>query len=585
MMLDIKTLMMLYLIINVISAGAVALVWGQSRGRFAGITFWLADMVLQATGSVLIALRGIVPDLVSMTLSNTMILAGALFILIGMERFTGTKGRHIHNYILLAVFVAVSAYFVVIQPNLMIREVAVSVTAMIYTFQCSWLLLRRVAPDLRQVTRLTGIVFAGYAVSSFARIMFHLVFPPQTGDFFKSGATDALAITTYIVLCVCLAVSLVLMVSRRLLADVKDQEEKFTVAFQSSPYAITLTRPSDGKIFEVNDGFARITGYRCSEVIGKTTIDLHLWVSDEDRLAVIKELAQGREVHAVEYQFRNKLGGLLTGLFSASLITINNEKSILSTIADVSDRKQMEDKLKKSFEDLESSNAELERFTYTISHDLKSPLVTIKTFLGYLKQDMPGADAGKASEDMLFMEGAADKMSRLLDELLEMSRIGRVVNPPVTVPFRDLVQEALDMVAGGISECGVAVHVSAEALSLNGDRPRLVEIWQNLLENAVKFMGGQASPRIDIGFEQRASDTVFFVRDNGTGIDPRYKSRVFNLFDKLDATAEGTGLGLAIVRRIVELYKGTAWLESAGAGQGSCFFFTLPAALENEPPH
>ena len=109
-----------------------------------------------------------------------------------------------------------------------------------------------------------------------------------------------------------------------------------------------------------------------------------------------------------------------------------------------------------------------------------------------------------------------------------------------------------------------------------------MEIWQNLLENAVKFMGGQASPRIDIGFEQRASDTVFFVRDNGMGIDPRYKSRVFNLFDKLDAKTEGTGLGLAIVRRIVELYKGTAWFESAGEGQGSCFFFTLPAALQDQ---
>jgi len=95
-------------------------------------------------------------------------------------------------------------------------------------------------------------------------------------------------------------------------------------------------------------------------------------------------------------------------------------------------------------------------------------------------------------------------------------------------------------------------------------------------------MGGQASPRIDIGFEQRAADTVFFVRDNGRGIDPRYKSRVFNLFDKLDAKAEGTGLGLAIVGRIVEMYKGTVWFESAGEGQGSCFFFTLPAALQNE---
>jgi PAS domain S-box-containing protein len=582
MMLDIKTLMLLYVIVNFISAGAVAVIWGQNRGRFAGITFWLVDMILQAAGAALIVLRGMVPDFVSIVLANTMVQAGALIILLGLERFTGKKGQQIHNYILLAVFIAIFTYYALVQPDLRVRDITLSAMSMIFTFQCGWLLLRRVDPGMRRITRLTGIVFAGYVVFSFTRMLLHIIFPGQTNDFFKAGAVDALAITTYIVLGVCLAVSLVLMVSRRLLADVKGQEEKFAVAFQSSPYAITLTRPSDGKIFEVNDGFERITGYRSAEVIGKTTIDLRLWVREEDRLAVIKELAQGREIHAVEYQFRKKLGGLLTGLFSASIITVNNEKSILSTIADVSDRKQMENRLRKSFEELQSSNAELERFTYTISHDLKSPIVTIKTFLGYLKQDIPGADAAKVAEDMLFMEGAADKMSSLLDELLEMSRIGRVVNPSVTVPFAELVQEALDMVAGGISERGVAVHVSAEELSLNGDRPRLVEIWQNLLENAVKFMGGQASPRIDIGFEQRAADTVFFVRDNGMGIDPRHQSRVFNLFDKLDAKAEGTGLGLAIVRRIVELYKGTAWFESAGAGQGSCFFFTLPAALQDE---
>ena len=156
-------------------------------------------------------------------------------------------------------------------------------------------------------------------------------------------------------------------------------------------------------------------------------------------------------------------------------------------------------------------------------------------------------------------------MSRLLGDLLEVSRIGRVVNPPARTSFQALAKEALEAVAGSLTLRGVEVTVDEVELPLLGDRPRLVEIWQNLLENAVKFMGGQASPRVDIGFEQGAADTVFFVRDNGMGIDPRYKSRVFNLFDKLDAKAEGTGLGLAIVRRIVELYKGTCLLYTSDA--------------------
>jgi PAS domain S-box-containing protein len=348
MNLDIKTLMLLYVIINVISAGAVAVIWSQNRKRFAGISFWLADMILQAVGSGLILLRGLVPNWISMTLANALIQAGALLIFIGLERFSGKKGWQIHNYVLLAAFIAVSAYYGLVQPDLRAREIALSVTSMIFTFQCCWLLLRRVDPDMRRITRLVGIVFAVYAAFSLARICLHAIFPTQTSDFFKSGAVDALAITFYIVLSVCLTISLVLMVNRRLLADVRSQEEKFTTAFRSSPYAITLTRPSDGKILEVNDGFTKITGYQHAEVIGNTTIGLHLWVREEDRLAVLKELAQGREIRGVEVSFRKKTGEVITGLFSASQVKINNEIFILASISDITERKQLEKALQES---------------------------------------------------------------------------------------------------------------------------------------------------------------------------------------------------------------------------------------------
>ena len=345
---DIKTLMLLYLITNAVNAGAIAVIWSQNQGRFAGISFWLVAMALQVAGSVLHVLRGLAPDLISMTLSNTVMLAGIVITLMGLERFTGKKGWQAHNYVLLAVFITVSAYFVVVQPNLLARDIAVSAMLMIYTFQCSWLLLRRVGPGMRQITRLTGIVFAVYAAFNFARIILNIIFPEQSTDFYKSGAVNALAITGYIVLNICFAISLVLMVNKRLLADVKAQEEKFTTSFHSSPYAITITRPADGTIIEVNDGFVNITGYQYAEVIGKTTLELHLWGREEDRLAVITELAQRREIHGVEYQFRDKTGKVLTGLFSANLVTINNETYILSSIGDITDRKKAEAALRES---------------------------------------------------------------------------------------------------------------------------------------------------------------------------------------------------------------------------------------------
>jgi signal transduction histidine kinase len=151
----------------------------------------------------------------------------------------------------------------------------------------------------------------------------------------------------------------------------------------------------------------------------------------------------------------------------------------------------------------------------------------------------------------------------------------------VEFSFQNLVQEVLHAVAGPIAARGVEVQVSARDVTLFGDRPRLVEIWQNLVENAVKFMGEHAAPRLEIGLERQGLDTVFFVCDNGIGIDPHYQGKIFGIFEKLDARSEGTGIGLALIKRIVELYEGTIWVESAGEGQGACFRFTLPGAVKS----
>ena len=226
-------------------------------------------------------------------------------------------------------------------------------------------------------------------------------------------------------------------------------------------------------------------------------------------------------------------------------------------------------------EELRAKNDELIRFTYTVSHDLKSPLVTIRTFVGYLQQDALKRDSAALDRDLTYIQTAADRMSRLLDELLELSRIGRKVNPPVDVPLQDVVKEALDLVAGRLTSRGVTTTVTKEPIVLYGDRPRLVEVFQNLVDNAVKFMGDQPAPRVEIGVEQADGETVLFVRDNGIGIDPRYQIKLFNLFEQLDPSAEGTGIGLALVRRIVEVHGGRIWVESSGPGQGTTFRFTL----------
>ena len=166
-------------------------------------------------------------------------------------------------------------------------------------------------------------------------------------------------------------------------------------------------------------------------------------------------------------------------------------------------------------------------------------------------------------------------MSHLLDELLELSRIGHKMNPFVEASLQAVVAEALSLVAGRIDQRGVKVQVTQEPALIYGDRPRLVEIFQNLVDNAVKFMGDQPAPLVQVGVEHTGGETVYFVQDNGIGIDPRHKSRLFGLFEKLDSGTDGTGIGLAVVRRVVEVHGGRIWAESAGPGKGATFRFTL----------
>jgi signal transduction histidine kinase len=228
--------------------------------------------------------------------------------------------------------------------------------------------------------------------------------------------------------------------------------------------------------------------------------------------------------------------------------------------------------------ELEAKNGELERFTYTVSHDLKSPLYTLRGFLGYMDRDAESGNIARLRSDIGRSLDAADKMRRLLDDLLELSRIGRLVNPPEEVPFAEIAREAVALVRGRLDQRGVAVEICPGLPSVRGDRVRLVEIVQNLVDNAAKFMGDEPQPRIVIGARSVGGEAVFFVRDNGIGVPPQHAERVFRLFEKLEPASEGTGIGLALVQRIVELHGGRIWVETSGPEGGASFCFTLPRA-------
>ena len=262
--------------------------------------------------------------------------------------------------------------------------------------------------------------------------------------------------------------------------------------------------------------------------------------------------------------------------YAAVSLQVDDRLLVVGVDRDITEQLQATQEREALINELEAKNDELEQFAYTVSHDLKSPLITIKGFLHFLEQDAMGGDATKVGADIAFIANAVDKMQQLLDELLELSRLGRLINPPQDIPMSELACEAVELVSGQLMATGVQVDVVPDMPVVRGDRPRLREVYENLLGNAAKFMGDQPHPRVEVGVRRDSNQVVFYVRDNGIGIEPQHREKVFGLFEKVDSDTDGTGIGLAIVKRIVETHAGRIWVESAGLGRGSAFCFTLP---------
>ncbi len=356
---------------------------------------------------------------------------------------------------------------------------------------------------------------------------------------------------------------------KRQLADeaLRASEDKFQTTFHQTSIPMAIVRVSDRIILDVNKAFCNLTGYSLEEAINHTGKQLNLWVN-QDEYEQHKELLLKQEfIREFKAKYRKKSEELGVVLLSAANIKVNNEDCLLYTLYDIT---KMEDLLN----ELQDKNTELERFTYTVSHDLKAPLVTLGGFAGLLERDMLTGNIDKAKQDMKRILEAIQKMERLLNELLELSRIGRVVNERETVSFGEIAEEAVRLVEGQLTRNQVKVQIEAGLPVVNVDRARVIEAIQNLVDNASKFMSRQPNPEIKIGSRMENGQQTFFVSDNGIGIEPIFHERIFGLFNKLDAKTDGTGIGLALVKRIIEFHGGRIWVESE-LGKGAIFCFTL----------
>lgn len=374
---------------------------------------------------------------------------------------------------------------------------------------------------------------------------------------------------------------------RRVEKSLFDEREHLALALAASKME-TWEWDIEAGTISWSEGAEALFGLARGEFDGRYETYLSL-IEPEDlpslRQAIGRALADDAYDYVVEHRLLSKSGDVrwLEGRGRVYRDGHGSPVRMAGTVVDITDRKNAEVERERLIRELAEKNTELEQFTYTVSHDLKAPIITIRGFLGFLGEDARAGNHERLEQDITRINEAADKMNRLLSELLELSRIGRLVNPPQPVPFRELVDEAVEILQGRLLPVHARLQIADELPVVHGDRHRLLEVVQNLLDNAAKFSAGRPEPLIEIGCMGCEKEMpVLFVRDNGIGIPPQHHERIFGLFNKLDPSAEGTGIGLALVKRIVEFHGGRIWVESE-AGSGATFYFMLPSGEETPP--
>jgi PAS domain S-box-containing protein len=347
-----------------------------------------------------------------------------------------------------------------------------------------------------------------------------------------------------------------------------------------------VTISSKGKITDVNCATEKLTGYPRAKLIGTRFSEYFT----DSRKADQGYLQVLREGHVYDYplQIRHRDGTVTPVLYNASVYhnAKGNIAGVFAAARDITERKKVEEELRKNEKRLKdllaevaAKNEELDSFVYRISHDLKTPVVTIDGFVGALREDFGDVLLEDGEKYLRYISDAARKMEILINDLLVLSRIGRLSRKKTKFPFARLVEDAVKALQPHINARGIMVNIQKDLPVIYGERKRLARAVDNLLTNAIKYIGKEnPSPHIEIGVEKQNSQKVFFVRDNGIGIERKDFDKIFQVFHRLPSATkqvkEGTGVGLTIVKRIIEHHGGKIWLISEPE-KGTTFYFTL----------
>jgi len=362
------------------------------------------------------------------------------------------------------------------------------------------------------------------------------------------------------------------------LEDLKRSEKKYRSLVENNT-DIIMRFDNQARIIYSNSSIEKYLEVEAEELNGVPPSGLKLPAGlCEFFEVVVKKVVDTRAEHGAEFSMRCKTGDtvfswLLYPEFEESKAGVCH---ILCIGRDITENKRNEEIIRQQVKELEVKNTELGSFNYTVSHELKSPIITIEGYLGLITEHLKQGKSDRIASYIQKIDNATHKMHELLECLLKLSKIGRITCQFEKFSMAEMINETLELLSGIIINSRVKIDVAPGMPEIKADRQRMREVFQNLIENAIKYMGGQPEPRVEIGFSSGDGMNRFFVKDNGIGIEKTYFGKLFKLFEKLNPRSEGSGIGLALTKKIIDFHGGRIWVESEGKDKGCTFFFTIP---------
>jgi PAS domain S-box-containing protein len=361
-------------------------------------------------------------------------------------------------------------------------------------------------------------------------------------------------------------------------ARLRESEQRFSTAFRASPAVITLSRLSDRKFVEVNDAFTRWLGLDRDSILGRDSRELGLWVDLEAREKFWADLRRNGSVREVECQFRTRRGTIQTVLVSAEIVEVNHETHMLSFIADITERKRIENELLRAVAREKELARLRSKFVSMVSHEFRTPLGIIQSSAEILEDYLDQLEPLERKDHLQSIRNNTRRMAETMEEVLLIGSfdVGKIEFKPMTLKLqtfaRRLVEEVLSVTN---RRCPIELSLTEMPAEIEGDGRLLRHIFTNLLTNAVKYSDAGRAVRFEVA--RADAEMVCVIRDQGIGIPEADREWLFTAFHRGQNVDErpGTGLGLVIVRRCVDLHRGKITVESK-MGQGTAVTVRLP---------